>query len=185
VGQFVEFELHLDGGPPLVMRAEVSREGTERRAAGLRYLEPAPQAVEAITGCIDRLMAKQAPSATRPGILVADDDATILEFLNKALTKYGYQVHKARRGEEALALVRELKPALVILDILMPGIDGVDICKTMRADVEMAGIPVIFLSALETDRLHVIADESGATDYLSKPVALADLINLVGQYLKA
>jgi CheY-like chemotaxis protein len=71
-----------------------------------------------------------------------------------------------------------------VLDILMPGIDGLDICKMMRADVEMAEIPVIFLSALDEDRLHQIADEAGATDYLCKPVSLADLLNLIGSYLK-
>lgn len=80
--------------------------------------------------------------------------------------------------------MRETRPNLVVLDILMPGIDGVDICKMMRADVEMADIPVIFLSALDPARLHIVADEAGASDYLGKPVALADLINMFGTYLK-
>jgi DNA-binding response OmpR family regulator len=62
--------------------------------------------------------------------------------------------------------------------------DGVDICKTMRADVELADIPVIFASALDQARLHLVADESGATDYLSKPLTLGDLLNVVGRYLK-
>jgi DNA-binding response OmpR family regulator len=60
----------------------------------------------------------------------------------------------------------------------------VDIVKMMRADLEMSEIPVIFLSALDTERLHQVADEAGATDYLSKPVNLSDLINMVGMYLK-
>ena len=75
-------------------------------------------------------------------------------------------------------------PALVLLDILMPRIDGADVCKAMRADAEMADIPVIFVSALEIETLHRVADESGASDYLVKPVALSDLFNLVGRYLK-
>ncbi|MHB8875697.1 MAG: response regulator [Myxococcaceae bacterium] len=182
VGQYVEFDLMLDEGAALPMRAEVSRGGSGSRLVGLRFLEVPPECAERIAGSIARAV-KAAPEVT-PCIVVADDDPLILDFLAKALSRFGYQIQKARRGEEALSLVREAKPKLVVLDILMPGIDGVDICKMMRADVEMADIPVIFLSALDPSRLHAVADESGATDYLVKPVALADLLNVVGAYLK-
>jgi DNA-binding response OmpR family regulator len=63
-------------------------------------------------------------------------------------------------------------------------LDGVDICKTMRADAEMLDIPVIFVSALNERQLHAVADDAGATDYLQKPVNLSELINLVGHYLR-
>ena len=95
----------------------------------------------------------------------------------------GIPVLAASSGPEALALL-SADVDLVLLDILMPGMDGVDICKVMRADIELASIPVIFLSALEAGRLHAVADEAGATDYLPKPTTLTELLNLVGTHLK-
>ena len=184
VGQYVEFDLLLEPGPSLAMRAEVSRAGSGSRLVGLRFLELPPEAAARIAECVAKTRPPVTVSEGAPCIVVADDDPLILEFLAKALSRFGYEIQKARRGEEALSLVREVKPKLVVLDILMPGIDGVDICKMMRADVEMCDIPVIFLSALDPSRLHAVADEAGATDYLAKPVALADLINIVGAYLK-
>ncbi|MBI3184541.1 MAG: response regulator [Myxococcales bacterium] len=182
-GQYLELDLTLDDGACFTMRCEVTRAGTAQRLAGVRFLDPPPEVIAAIAACVDRLAEVRPPPHMRT-VVIADDDPTILEFLSKALTRYGYEVHKARRGEEALALVRELRPKLVILDILMPGIDGVDICKMMRSDEEIADVPVIFVSALDPDRLHQVADEAGASDYLPKPVALAELINMVGTYLK-
>ena len=182
--QEVEMMLTLDDGRQLPLRAEVSWAGTASGMVGLHFLNVNREAEVLIDKSLARLAAKRimrGPSS----LLVADDEPAILTFLEKALTRHGFTVHTASRGEQALELVRELRPALVMLDILMPGIDGVDICKTMRADVEMADIPIIFLSALDPRRLHEVADEAGATDYLSKPVALTELINLVGTYLKA
>lgn len=184
VGQYVEFDLMLETEPPLSLRAEVSRAGSGSKLVGLRFLDLSPEAAARIATCVAKTKPVVSVGEGSPCLVVADDDPMILEFLTKALSRFGYQIQKARRGEEALSLVREVKPKLVVLDILMPGIDGVDICKMMRADVEMADIPVIFLSALDPGRLHAVADEAGATDYLAKPVALAELLNVVGAYLK-
>lgn len=184
VGQHVQAVIAPDGGEPIPFQAEVSWARNDKRLVGLRFLELTPHAGQLIDAALGRLQQKLAGLTPRSQVLVADDEPNILEFLTKSLNKHGYDVRKARRGEEALDMIRELRPQLVILDILMPGIDGVDICKMMRADVEMADIPVIFLSALEESRLHAVADEAGATDFLTKPVHLADLINMVGRYLK-
>lgn len=183
VGQAVQAVLSLGDGQSLAFQAEVSWARNDKRLVGLRFVHLSPEAQAVLARRLDRL-ASAAATEERPPIVVADDEPNILEFLSKALSKYGYEVRKARRGEEALDVIREQRPALVVLDILMPGIDGVDICKMMRADVEMVDIPVIFVSALDTARLHQIADEAGATDYLAKPVSLADLLNLVGMYLR-
>ena len=183
VGQEVEAKLWLEDGQAITFRAEVSWARNDKRLAGLRFLDLPAESERLIRGALAKLEA-QPGRGSRSQILVADDEPNILDFLTKALNKHGYDVRKASRGEEALDLVRQLRPELVIMDILMPGIDGVNICKVMRADVEMADIPVVFLSALEPGRLHEVADEAGATDYLSKPVNLADLINMVGHYLK-
>ncbi len=184
VGQQVRAALTLDDGAVLPLEAEVSWARNDKRLVGLRFSPLSTEGQAQLQGAVERL-SRLSNRGLHPPIVVADDEPHILDFLSKALNKSGYEVRKAHRGEEALDVIREVRPALVILDILMPGIDGVDICKMMRADVEMADIPVIFLSALDTARLHQVADEAGATDYLAKPVNLADLINLVGTYLKA
>lgn len=181
-GDMVEIDLTLDDQSALRLKAELTREGPEGRYVGLRFIDLPDATSASLKAAVARLAAR--PATMRPTVLVADDEVAILDFLSKALSKFGYEVIKARTGSEALSLIREVKPRLVLLDILMPGIDGVDICKVMRADIEMAPIPVIFLSALESARLHAVADEAGATDYLSKPTTLTELLNLVGTHLK-
>jgi CheY-like chemotaxis protein len=183
VGQEVEARLWLEDAQAVAFRAEVSWARNDKRLVGLRFLALPSESERLIRGAVAKLQA-QPSRESRTQILVADDEPNILEFVTKALRKHGYDVTKASRGEEALDLVRQLRPELVIMDILMPGIDGADICRMMRADVEMADIPVVFLSALEPGRLHEVADEAGATDYLSKPVNLKDLTGMVGRYLK-
>jgi CheY-like chemotaxis protein len=179
-GQFIEFDLTLDDGTVVALAAEVIREPDES-CTGVRFVEPAAQ-LGALRAQLERLVAR--PPNQRQHVLVADDEAEIREFLSRALSKHGYEVLKASAGKEAMALIRESRPSLVLLDILMPGMDGVDICKSMRADVELADIPVIFASAVDRSRLHDIADEAGATDYLTKPLSIGDLFNMVGRYLK-
>lgn len=180
-GQYLELDLLLDDGTKLALKAEVHRvEGEE--GWGLRFLDLADPVMQALRAQIDRLM-KATPTAA-PRIVVGDDDPAILEFLSRALQRHHIEVARARNGDEALGLVRALKPGLVLLDILMPGIDGADICRAMRADVELVHIPVVFLSSLDPQRLHQVADEAGANDYLQKPVGLSELLNLVGTYLK-
>ncbi|MBI3178325.1 MAG: response regulator [Deltaproteobacteria bacterium] len=186
VGQIVEVALTLDDGEDLPLRAEVSWVDEEQKSAGLRFVDVASDASERLGACIMRLTEKQARAQSREKVpvVVADDDPIILEFLTSALTRFGFEVFQVSNGELALGLIRDLQPRLVLLDILMPGIDGMDICKMMRSDAYLVDIPVVFVSALDPERLHVVADEAGATDYLVKPVQLGDLFNLVGAYLK-
>ena len=181
-GDLVEIELHLESGAVRI-KAELTREGPEGRYVGLRFIDLSDTLISLLKAEVARLAAR--PTSQKPTVLVADDDQAILDFLSKALSKFGYEVLKAKNGSEALSIIREIKPRLVLLDILMPGMDGVDICKVMRADIELAPIPVIFLSALEGGRLHAVADAAGATDYLAKPTTLTELLNLVGTHLKA
>jgi CheY-like chemotaxis protein len=181
-GQPVEVELELDDGTTVPLKAEVTRDNLDGRAVGLRFMDVSAGSKEKLRSQLDRLAMQPWPG--KSSVLVADDEPGIVDFLKRMLSPYGYDVHKAKNGSDALALVRELKPKLVVLDILMPGVDGVDVCKTMRSDVELADIPVVFVSALALERLHEVADEAGATDYLPKPVALDDLLSVVGEYLQ-
>ncbi len=181
-GQSVEVEIELDDGVKVQLKAEVTRDNLDGRAVGLRWMDATEEAREHLRTQLDRLAGQPWPG--KPTVLIADDEPAILDFLNRVLSRYGYEVHKAKNGHQALSMVRELKPKLVVLDILMPGLDGVDVCKTMRSDVELADIPVVFVSSLALERLHEVADEAGATDYLRKPVALNELLNVVGEYLQ-
>jgi CheY-like chemotaxis protein len=180
-GQFIELAVTLDDKTSINVGAEVVRERNDAYL-GLHFTELTEAARGQLRLQLERLSAR--PPRARQHILVADDENDVREFLSRALSKHGYEVLSASGGKEAMALIREERPALVLLDILMPGMDGVDICKTMRADVELAQIPVIFASALDASLLHGIADESGATDFVPKPMSLGDLLNMVGKYLK-
>ncbi len=182
--QRVRVLLGLDDGTQLPLHAEVSWTAPESRQLGLRFVDLSDEAARLVRQCLERLAPTDGPDDDAGTIVVADDDPEILNFFTRALTRSGYQVYQARRGEEALELVRELKPPLVLLDVLMPGIDGVEICRAMRADVELADVPVIFLSALDAGRLHAVADEAGATDYLQKPVTIEALDAMVASYVK-
>jgi two-component system sensor histidine kinase/response regulator len=104
-------------------------------------------------------------------------------MLDTLLSRHGYETYRASDGEEAADLIRDLCPDLVLLDLLMPGVDGADVCRMMRADVQLSRVPVIFMSALDEKSLVDICEQSGASDYLTKPVALTDVLSLVGRYL--
>ena len=181
-GQAVEVEIELDDGNKVQLTAEVTRDNLDGRAVGLRWMDVTAPATDLLLAQLDRLAGQPWPG--KPAVLIADDEPAIVDFLNRMLSRYGYEVHTAKNGSQALSMVRELKPKLVVLDILMPGLDGVDVCKTMRSDVELADIPVVFVSALALERLHEVANEAGATDYLPKPVALDELLNVIGEYLQ-
>ncbi|MBN2497236.1 MAG: response regulator [Deltaproteobacteria bacterium] len=185
-GQTVKLELALPGGP-LPVQAEVVWTDAELGAAGLELPLPEKDKPEdPLRAFIDQTREAQAKGEvdTPKPILVADDEPQILQMISIALSKHGFEVYQARSGQECLEMLRQLSPRLVVMDILMPEIDGAEICKIMRGDAEWVDIPVIFVSALEPNVLHQVAAESGATDYLAKPLALGDLLNLVGEYLK-
>lgn len=108
-------------------------------------------------------------------VLVVDDEYRNRELLRAALEPFNYEVVIAAGGEEALALVASSRPDVVLLDVAMPGMDGLEVCRRIRADAHGAGLPVIMVTAhVERDeRLAGIA--AGANDYLTKPVDLEDL----------
>ena len=102
----------------------------------------------------------------KPLILVVDDDHKILRLLRIELTAQGFQVIMAERGEDALQLVERQRPDLVVLDIIMPGMDGLEVLKRVR---ESSGVPVILLTAKGTDADKILGLELGADDYVPKP----------------
>ena len=113
-------------------------------------------------------MTDQSVGLDRP-ILVIDDEPYILRALSYLLTREGYQVETASNGEEGLARVRELRPPLVFLDIMMPRMNGYEVCEQIKRDPSLAGTYVIMLSAKgqQVDRERGLL--GGADDYMTKP----------------
>lgn len=103
-------------------------------------------------------------------ILVVDDEPDILEFLEYNLNKEGYQVLTASNGEEGLVLAETEKPDLIILDIMMPKMDGVEVCRTLRSKPMFDKTLIAFLTAREEDYSQIAALEVGGDDYITKPI---------------
>jgi len=114
-------------------------------------------------------------------ILVVEDDAQMSSLLQRSLVYEGYHVEAVPTGEEALERTRPLPPDLVILDLMLPGIGGLEVCRRLRAFSDM---PVLMLTARRTLTDKVAGFESGADDYLAKPFALAELLARVKALLR-
>lgn len=102
-------------------------------------------------------------------VLVVDDEEDILELMRYVLTKHGYQVSMVSSGEDALAKMRVVKPDLLLLDLMLPGIDGLDVCKIAKNDRQLAEIPIIMITAKGEEADVVSGLELGADDYITKP----------------
>lgn len=111
-----------------------------------------------------------------PLILAVDDEANILELLKFNLSKEGYHVIGATNGFDAVRLARDEKPDLIILDIMLPEMDGYDVLRTLKANRETAAIPVIMLSAKGDVLDKVLGLELGAEDYVSKPFSPREVV---------
>jgi len=116
-------------------------------------------------------------------ILLVDDNTTNLQVLHQTLDGRGYKLLAAKNGETALTIARRAKPSLILLDIMMPGIDGYEVCQTLKEDPETEEIPVIFLSALGDTKDKVKGFELGAVDYVSKPFQAEEVIARVNTHL--
>ena len=103
-------------------------------------------------------------------ILLVDDEEDILEFLSYNLAKEGYQIKSATNGQDALDLVHEFNPELVILDIMMPEMDGIEVCTAIREHPEFNNTLIVFLTARSESFTEVSALESGGDDYITKPI---------------
>jgi len=103
-------------------------------------------------------------------ILLVDDEADILEFLGYNLSKEGFQVLKAKSGKKALKLAREHRPHMIILDVMMPGMDGMETCRQLRNITALSGTLIVFLTARGEDYSQIAGFEAGADDYITKPI---------------
>lgn len=116
-------------------------------------------------------------------ILVCDDDPLLVDLLDYRLSSRGYEVVIARDGAEALAQLQQGKPDAIVLDAMMPVIDGHEVLRQIREDDTLADVPVIMLSARKQERDIVGALELGATDYVVKPFIPEELVARLGRIL--
>lgn len=112
---------------------------------------------------------------TKKKVLVVDDEKHIVELIKLNLESYGYEVICAFTGMEAITKTNEILPDLILLDLMLPDIDGLQICQMLRLNEETKGIPIIMITARsqETDKVHGL--EAGADDYITKPFGIREL----------
>lgn len=124
-------------------------------------------------------------TALPPRVMIVDDAPQNLSFLEAVLRNQGYQVLALPCGEMALKAAASALPEIILLDVLMPGLDGYAVCQRLKADPELRGIPVIFLSALDEPLDKVRAFEAGAVDYVVKPFEIPEIEARVRTHLEA
>jgi len=117
-------------------------------------------------------------------ILVVDDEHDILELLEYNLKKLGFEVFMADNGADGIKLAREHKPDLILLDIMMPKMDGHEVCARIKEDSALKNTPVIFLTAREDEKTEIRSLDEGADDFLTKPISISKLISRIKAVLR-
>ena len=109
-------------------------------------------------------------------ILLIEDDVDLFSLLKYNLEKEGFSLSGLQTGKGAIELCRQVRPDLILLDIMLPDSDGLDICKGIRRDPDLAGVPIIFLTARASETDRIVGLELGANDYVVKPFFVRELI---------
>jgi two-component system, OmpR family, alkaline phosphatase synthesis response regulator PhoP len=117
-------------------------------------------------------------------ILIVDDEANIRELIGFNLKKEGYDIFTAGDGLSAIKIIKEEKPALILLDLMLPGMNGFEVCKEVRKDSELSSTPIIILSAKDAEFDKVLGLELGADDYMTKPFSVRELVARVKAVLR-
>jgi two-component system, OmpR family, alkaline phosphatase synthesis response regulator PhoP len=122
--------------------------------------------------------------STTKKILIADDEPDILEILSFNLKGEGYEVVTAKNGDEALDKAKTFKPDLIILDMMMSGKNGLEVCNILRTQSAFAGTLIVFLTAINDENTEIKSLENGADDYLTKPLSPKVLLSKVSSLLR-
>jgi two-component system, OmpR family, alkaline phosphatase synthesis response regulator PhoP len=123
-------------------------------------------------------------STSKHKILIVDDEPDILELIEYNLKKEGYQVYTASNGQEGVALAKKVLPDLIILDVMMPRMDGIEACRIMRSMPEFKNTFVVFLTARSEEYSEIAGFNVGADDYIAKPIKPRSLISRINAILR-
>ncbi len=116
-------------------------------------------------------------------ILIVDDEQDIVESLSFMLQAKGYETICAYDGEEGLKLAKEAAPDLIMLDVMMPKINGYKICRLLKYDAKYKNIPIIMLTARSQESDKTIGEETGADEYITKPFEFNDVLEVMQKYI--
>ncbi len=117
-------------------------------------------------------------------VLIVEDDADIAQLMERYLSRAGHTTETVAAGDRALASVRRRLPDLVILDLMLPGVDGLDVCRLLRGDPATRDVPIIMVTARSVEADRIAGLETGADDYVSKPFSPKELVARVGALLR-
>lgn len=117
-------------------------------------------------------------------ILLVDDEQDILDLIGFNLEKEGFEVHTANNGREGLEIARRVTPDLVLLDVMMPGMDGMETCREIRDDANLKHVLIAFLTARNEDYSQIAGFDAGADDYIAKPIKPRVLVSRVKALLR-
>ncbi len=121
----------------------------------------------------------------RARVLVVDDEADLIRILQFGLEAIGYQVETASDGQEALKKAREQKPDIILLDLMLPKLDGYKVCRLLKFDERYKNIPIIILSARTQEGDQLLAMEMGANRFITKPYDFAEVLSHIETLLKS
>jgi len=117
-------------------------------------------------------------------LLLVDDEPDILEFLSYNLDKAGYEIHTAQNGVEAISVAKKIQPDLILLDVMMPEMDGMEVCAVLREEVENYYPLIAFLTSRSEDYSQIAGFDAGADDYITKPIRPRVLVSRVEALLR-
>jgi DNA-binding response OmpR family regulator len=116
-------------------------------------------------------------------VLVVDDEADLLELLRVHLKEQGFAIATASNGIDAVRKARSLRPDLILLDVMLPELDGFQVCETLRKDPELARVPIVMLTGLAGEMTRCAGIDSGATDFVTKPITPREIVLKIKEIL--
>ncbi len=122
-------------------------------------------------------------TSSKPRILLVDDQESVLKLLDAILKVRNYDVMYASNGLDAVEIAMSVKPNLVLLDVMMPGMDGFKVCQTLKANEPTKDIPVVFLTARGDDADREMGERVGASGFVKKPFRSAELLNIISELI--
>jgi len=186
IGSLVELFLHHAGdeeAEPIRVMGEVVRAvqgNNENTGVGMKFINLDAESVKLITGMLEEEQSRQ-----KVDILVVDDDGVVREMLNDALSEAGWKVEISSNAIEALKTLDRVAPALILADIMMPGMSGIEFCETFRKNARNKQTPFIFISSHVDKETVMQARKSGGTFFIAKPFEAKNVVLKVRELLSA